>query len=43
VCVKYIFIFISPIGKPTPGTPAYKSKEEYYDEVLALKKVVEIP
>jgi hypothetical protein len=26
-------------ARPSSGRPAYKSPEEYYDEVLALKKV----
>lgn len=25
--------------KPSPGRPAYKTPEEYYDEVLELRKV----
>ena len=36
--VDKIFCSLTP-AKPAPGTPAYKSREEYYDEVLALKKV----
>ena len=27
------------VGRVAPGTPAYKSPEEYYDDILALKKV----
>ena len=26
--------------KSSPGTPSYKSQEEYYDDILALKKVL---
>ncbi|CAH1793332.1 unnamed protein product [Owenia fusiformis] len=32
---------IDPTGKPSPGTPAYKSSEEYYDEILELKKTIQ--
>lgn len=27
-------------AKPPMGTPAYKTPEEYYDQVLELKKVI---
>ena len=32
-----IFPFFT--GKAAPGTPAYKSQEEYYDQILEYKKV----
>lgn len=28
------------IVRAAPGTPAYKTPEEYYDEVLELRKVI---
>ena len=27
------------LARAAPGTPAYKSQEEYYDEIMELKKV----
>ena len=30
-------------AKPPMGTPAYKTPEEYYDQVLELKKVYKFP
>ena len=28
--------------KASPGTPAYKSQEEYYDQIIEYKKVGEV-
>ena len=36
----YFFLFSYFKGKPVPGTPAYKSQEEYYDQIQELKKVI---
>lgn len=33
----FFFSFLS--AKPPSGTPAYRSQEEYYEQVLELKKV----
>jgi hypothetical protein len=30
-------------AKPPMGTPAYKTPEEYYDQILELKKVYKFP
>lgn len=33
-----MFVFVV---KASPGTPAYKSQEEYYDQILEYKKVTQ--
>ena len=35
----FIISIISVLTARAPGTPAYKSPEEYYDEIIDLKKV----
>lgn len=35
--INICFSFVS--AKPPSGTPAYRSQEEYYEQVLELKKV----
>lgn len=37
VLINVCFSFLS--AKPPSGTPAYRSQEEYYEQVLELKKV----
>lgn len=37
VLIIFCFSFLS--AKPPSGTPAYRSQEEYYEQVLELKKV----
>lgn len=33
-------LLLYPVVRAAPGTPAYKSPEEYYDEVLELRKQI---
>lgn len=37
--VLIIVCFLFLLAKPPSGTPAYRSQEEYYEQVLELKKV----
>lgn len=37
VLINVCFSFLP--AKPPSGTPAYRSQEEYYEQVLELKKV----
>lgn len=38
ICICVYFCDIIPV-KASPGTPAYKSQEEYYDQILEYKRV----